>query len=496
MARSSAQRTPTCPRCGGRLARDNSSGRCNPCQAAERDRLTTPPALPPSFWDHEPLRRAFRDRHLGLVIRAYRNHPYHGRRPLPQHVVARWLGITQAQLSRVEGGPPMVHLDRLTHWAQLLTIPAGHLWFKLPDTPGEPAADRAGVQVDPATGTEGSDPDCEGDTMKRRSLVIAAGLASLGVTEPFGPVLAAADSPPRIGAEHIDSVQSVIDGFERADAAMGGNELCTFAMTLHQRVSRWERDCAYDRQVGHALHSVLGELECWIGWFALDAERRPESRRYLHEAILRARLQDDPRLEVRAMATMALLVRPNHPQESLHCAEAARRMATGWATPKLATLLNLRAARASAALGDAGGFNREMANALRAFDRGTHENDPHYISFVTPIEVGGTEAQSQVDLGHPDRAASTYENLAANPDAAYRRNQVLCSVDRAKALLLQADVDTSSRLALEILPAVATLQSKRTTTRFAALRQDLQQQTTRSTAAREFVVAYDEAVRA
>ncbi|MFF5171540.1 helix-turn-helix domain-containing protein [Micromonospora sp. NPDC000089] len=121
-----------CPRCGGRLARDNDSGRCAPCQAAERDRLSAPPAVPASFWEHEPVRQALASRHLGRVIRAYRSHPYHGRVGLPQVVVAGWLGITQAQLSRVENGPPVVHLDRLIHWAQVLAVPGEHLWFALP----------------------------------------------------------------------------------------------------------------------------------------------------------------------------------------------------------------------------------------------------------------------------------------------------------------------------------------------------------------------------
>ena len=121
-----------CPRCGGRLARDNDSGRCAPCQAAERDRLSAPPMVPASFWEHEPVRQALAERHLGRVIRAYRCHPYHGRAALPQTVVAGWLGITQAQFSRVENGPPLVHLDRLAHWAQLLGIPGSPPWFTLP----------------------------------------------------------------------------------------------------------------------------------------------------------------------------------------------------------------------------------------------------------------------------------------------------------------------------------------------------------------------------
>ena len=82
------------PRCGGRLARYNDSGRCAPCQAAERALLSAPPEVPASSWEHQPVRQALAERHLGQVIRAYRCHPYHGRHPLPQTVVAGWMGVT------------------------------------------------------------------------------------------------------------------------------------------------------------------------------------------------------------------------------------------------------------------------------------------------------------------------------------------------------------------------------------------------------------------
>ncbi|MFI7217873.1 DNA-binding protein [Micromonospora maritima] len=83
------------------------------------------------------------------MIRAYRHHPYYGRQPLPQATVAGWFGITQAQLSRVENGPPVVHLDRLTHWARVLRIPAHTLWFDLPssDRPVSPVDGEAGLDL-------------------------------------------------------------------------------------------------------------------------------------------------------------------------------------------------------------------------------------------------------------------------------------------------------------------------------------------------------------
>jgi transcriptional regulator with XRE-family HTH domain len=43
------------------------------------------------------------------------------------------MGITQAQLSRIENGPPVVHLDRLIQWARVLRIPPNRLWFAMPE---------------------------------------------------------------------------------------------------------------------------------------------------------------------------------------------------------------------------------------------------------------------------------------------------------------------------------------------------------------------------
>ncbi|MBB4961731.1 DNA-binding protein [Micromonospora polyrhachis] len=84
------------------------------------------------------MRAALSARHMGRVIRVYRHHSHHGARPLAQDVVAGWMGQTQAQLSRLENGPPLRNIERLIAWAVLLGIPEDLLWFSLP--PAEPAA--------------------------------------------------------------------------------------------------------------------------------------------------------------------------------------------------------------------------------------------------------------------------------------------------------------------------------------------------------------------
>src|SRR6266542_798094 len=122
------RREEDCRRCGTRLAQDNVGGYCAACRVLSRDRFAAPLDVPADFWDNDAIREAFASRHIGRVIRAYRRHPFHGRQPLPQGVVAAWMGMSQGQLSRIEQGPAVVHLDRLIYWARLLRIPPARLW--------------------------------------------------------------------------------------------------------------------------------------------------------------------------------------------------------------------------------------------------------------------------------------------------------------------------------------------------------------------------------
>ena len=97
-------------RCGSRLARDNTGLLCSACQSKSRDVLLNAPAVPPDFWMTDRMRDAFANRHIGQIINTYRTHSFHGK-ALSQDVVARWAGISQTQLSRIESGP---HLQRLS----------------------------------------------------------------------------------------------------------------------------------------------------------------------------------------------------------------------------------------------------------------------------------------------------------------------------------------------------------------------------------------------
>lgn len=299
----------------------------------------------------------------------------------------------------------------------------------------------------------------------RRDFTKTALLATLGLTEPMRQLIEPSRRSsrlPTIGREHVTMVEAAIKNIESEDAAAGAGALRPAVADLHGLVQDWLNGPYALQRVEGELQSLLGELSAWAGWLALDAEDHGEADRYLGDALVQARLANDPRLEVRALSYMCLAVRDLRPRESLQCAEAALQLARGWATPRLVALLHLRAARAHAALSEARSYEREMANAHRHLAHGEHVDDPLYIHFVTPLEADGIAGLSELALRRPDRAEAKFENIVQHPDPVYRRNTGYYQVLQAKAAAEQHEIDRASSIGIAAIPLVATLRSQRT----------------------------------
>jgi hypothetical protein len=157
-------------------------------------------------------------------------------------------------------------------------------------------------------------------------------------------------------------------------------------------------------------------------------------------------------MEVRAFAYLALLTCQTRPGEALHAVEAALRSSAGWGTPRLATLLHLRAASTYATLHDMGGFHRAMSRAQREFERGTREEDMPFLHFVTAQEIRGIERLAYLALGRPDHAADAFRAITENPSAVLRRNQIYYSVQLASAAYRQGNLDEAAYTAMNLLP--------------------------------------------
>ncbi|MDQ3148918.1 MAG: helix-turn-helix domain-containing protein, partial [Chloroflexota bacterium] len=152
--------------CGNPLARDNTASFCAACQA--RRASVRAPQVPPGFWRTDVMADALASGDLGRMLRAYRSHPFHGHRPLPQTVVAGWLHVSQMTVSRIEQGKRRLTIDEINWFARSLGIPVTLRW--VPQQSSE-----AGEDVDP---------------LSRRSLLGAGAGAALGFGATTAPAAA------------------------------------------------------------------------------------------------------------------------------------------------------------------------------------------------------------------------------------------------------------------------------------------------------------------
>ncbi len=485
-----------CARCRAWLAGDNPGEQCSPCLAAQRhtDDEIGPfaaPELPSSFWQDEALRSALATRHMGKVIRAYRRHPHHGRRGLPQDEVAGWAEISQGQLSRIESGKPIGRLDTLIFWAQLLKIPQACLWFALPDEqlPAVPLLTgwHRSVNVDESlrTGTDAA--QLEG---VQRS---AAVLTAIGLPPDLGGLLSSADGPDVLGVEQLGLFEAAIEVLEQRDATSGGGAALDVALTLHDRVTGWLQRVTPD--LSKSVQVLYCELGALIGWLAYDAGKPALAKQYVNETLVGARFTEALNADLRAMNSLCLLLSDKgRPYEALQCADQAKRVATGRTTARTQALLHVRSARTYAKLGDAKAFRLEFglaeAHLHQAEEAGS--NDPPWVRFLDDAELAAVVGGSYLLLGQPGPAAEAYRTAVEASAPTDFRNGVSRTLWLAEALLRQGDVSLASTTALATITDARGLASARVIRRLHRLRRTIEGYTAAVPAAADFADAYDQ----
>jgi len=202
-------------RCGTLLARDNTASLCSACQRTPR--RTAAPAVPPEFWQTDVMVTALASNDLGQVLRAYRFHAYHGHRPLPQCMLAGWLHVSQATLSRIESGRRRLTVEEITGFAQSLGLSVALRWTPQPEV---------GEDVDP---------------LSRRSLLGAGAGAAFGLGATTAPA-AARDIDPALVAHWT----RLLNLFESHGAMFGSQDVLGAIrheldlIAEHRRIARGE----------------------------------------------------------------------------------------------------------------------------------------------------------------------------------------------------------------------------------------------------------------
>ncbi|MGH8897622.1 MAG: hypothetical protein ACRDZ4_11505 [Egibacteraceae bacterium] len=419
-----------CSCCGARLARDNPDTRCSPCQQRTRDLTRRPPQVPPGFWDIDQLRDALDSRHMGCVVRAYRHHPFHGG-VLPQALVGGWLGITQAQLSRIEHGPPVADLDKLVRWAQSLRIPARLLWFDLPgqrrDTPPDQGQSGFAGEVFPdgdvmmvwVVETIDGRPVFVPVPLSRRKVLAAGGAGLLGALagaldpDELARVQAAVVTPSRTDMTTVGHFAALLAHYRRLDDQLGPRGLLTPVQSTLDLVDGLRKAARPD--VGQALRSLSAQYEQLTGWLWVDSGNQAMAERAYDRALARATEAGD-----HALAEYVLLCKCDQAlvegcaETALDLAQAAQAAQAGQGrlTPAVHAFAAMKEARAWALDGKTDECKRKLDEAvelLAASAENGRAEEPPWIYHFAEEALTAQRGVCLTDLGEAGPAIEVFD---------------------------------------------------------------------------------------
>lgn len=422
-----------CNGCGARLARDNPDTRCAPCQQKARAQVLRPPEVPPEFWDNDRMRDAFASWHMGSVIHAYRHHPFHSH-PLPQTLVGGWLGITQAQLSRIEHGPPVTDLTKLIFWAQTLRIPARYLWFDLPgdrrDVPAPTDRDQPGhtgqivldsdVMMVWLVTTINGRPVFVPVRMSRRKILAAGGAGMLGALDGFldpdelARVEAAIVTPSRADLATASHFEALLTHYRGLDDQLGPRRLLTPVQATLDLVDDLRKAARPD--VRQALLSLSAQYEQLTGWLLTDSGEHATAKRAYDRAVARATAAGGQPLTQYVLACKSEQTRyEGHADTAVELAQAAQ-AGEGKLTPGVRARAADFEARAWALEGERGECERKLDEAAMLLAESTangRAGEPPWIYYFVEEQLAVHRGICLTDLGDAVPAIETFDRALA-----------------------------------------------------------------------------------
>jgi transcriptional regulator with XRE-family HTH domain len=341
-------------RCGTLLARDYAASLCSLCQGKRRrDRA---PEVPPEFWHTDVMAAALDSGDLGRVLRAYRFHPFHGQ-PLPQCIVAGWLHVSQATLSRIESGHRRLTVDEIAGFARALGHTVAVRWAPLHDT---------GEDVDP---------------LSRRSLIGAGVGAALGLNATTAPAAAREIDP-----ELVSHWRRLLRVLGRHDAMFGPHEVLDSVRREIDLIAQHRRVARSALQI--QLLSVESRWAWLASWLSNDSGDWHRRDLWADRSLQLARQASDPDMVAWALVWQSRWAAMRQDARgAIALAEAAQR--TPGAADKIRGLGALKEAHGHAVAGDIVACERRLADAHGRLD----DDDPMTLSD---------------DLGRRDDSAAPY----------------------------------------------------------------------------------------
>ncbi|MDQ1288259.1 MAG: hypothetical protein QG622_1824 [Actinomycetota bacterium] len=431
--------------------------------------------LPGGFWEHETMLRALQQRHMGRVIREYRLHASRGRMFITQEEMALAAGITQAQLSRIETGPPMVHIDKLGHWADLLSVPPSRLWFRLPVSVEPPArvdeTEFPGSVSFRGCWLEAFDQAADEwslDVERRqflRSAAYSATTTAIPALQWFigQPETTASDTGTfTVGRAHVVNIREMTRTFRSLDNRFGGGHAREYILRfLSDEVAPLLHAGRYDSATGELLLSATSEAMLLAGWMSYDAGLHGLGQRYMTQALRLALACDDRLLGAEILSGLshqATYVRDNN--GGIDLARAAGKTARERGHDALLAEAFVMEAHAHARAGDERACSRALTAAETTLDRADRQADPQWIGYFDEAYLAAKFGHCFKELRKPG-PAKHFAQRSLDMNDAYIRGRAFNLALLANAHAQADEVETACAVGSQALDIIGGLRSAR-----------------------------------
>lgn len=426
--------------------------------------------MPAEFWQDERLREALESWHIGRVFHAYRTHPWHGR-ALSQEVLAGRLGLTQAQLSRMESADSPPHdLRKLMRWAHGLGVPADLLWFKLPGDAQARSVNVSGSLSDPSAASADRPSDTASSTeheamspLNRRSVlkggIAAAALSGLGREELQRVTAALANARRHLDKPVVDYFRGQLDAAKRDDGARGPRRTLPVVLGLLAVIDHHARDVK--PAVRRELLSVGADGAEFAGWLYRDVHEPTRAGFWYDRAMEWAQEADDPALQGYVLLKKSQMAYDSRDAARvLTLAQAARH--ARWQLPlRVQAEATQQEALGAAMVGEPLSAVQDRLAAAEALLSQAADDPSSLGAYYTEHTLLLRNAVSYTEAGKPGMAVEVF-NEAMRAGTLSVRDGGFFNARRASALALSGEPDEAARVGAESATVARAMKSERT----------------------------------
>jgi tetratricopeptide (TPR) repeat protein len=264
----------------------------------------------------------------------------------------------------------------------------------------------------------------------------------------------------QVDTQIVNRIEHNVPGLRVMDDRLGGESVRRLVDAELGVVAELLARGSYSVDVARRLHGVAAELSRFAGWVSFDAGFQTAAQRYWIAALHAAQAAGDRGIGANALKNMSLqCINFDRPRDAVGLAEAAVTSARGL-TGRAASMIEMRRARAYAALGDSSACARSLVRAEDAFAQ-ARPDDVAWASYFDEAEFHAQVGSCYIDLGHLAAADRWLERALEIHPANRARDRATYLLRRSAVQIDIGHLDVGVALAREALPILIATRSKR-----------------------------------